>query len=38
MSTPNKGFFVYVTTTYVSSEKWDTRHAKFPFDSVTWVI
>jgi len=38
MSTLNMGFFVYVTTTYVTSENWDTCHTKFPFDSVTWVI
>ena len=38
MSTLNRDFFVYATTTYVNSEKWDVRHRKFPFDSVTWVI
>ncbi len=37
MSTPRSDFFVYVTTTYVCSEKWDAVPGKFPFDSVTWA-
>ena len=38
MSTLFRDFFVYATTTYVSSQKWDEPHANFPFDSVTWTI
>lgn len=37
MSTAQPDFFVYLTKTYVSSGKWDVRHGKIPFDSVTCV-
>jgi hypothetical protein len=35
MSTARPDFFVYLTTTYASSEKWDVVLGKFPFDSGT---
>jgi hypothetical protein len=35
MSTARQHFFVYVTTTYTRSKKWDVVLAKFPFDSGT---
>lgn len=35
MSTARPDFFVYLTKTYASSEKWDVVLGKFPFDSGT---
>src|SRR5262245_15150926 len=35
MSTARQYFFVYVTTTYTRSKKWDAVLAKIPFDSGT---
>ena len=35
MSTARQNFFVYATTTYVRSKKWDALLRKIPFDSST---
>ena len=37
MSTPHFSFFVYLTTTYARSKKWDVTLSKFPFESGTWI-